>query len=79
MKQGTIISITLVCMLFLVLFLLSGRYQQKEPTKKDINFSTYVGDIVIEEDPSLEALGLQQTVGGICFIKLKRSPFLFTT
>ena len=42
--------------------------------KYSFKFQKYKSTIVIEEDAELETLGRQQTVGGICFIKLKKYP-----
>lgn len=40
----------------------------------EVNFDKYISDVVIEEDKTLPTLGRQQTVGGVCFIKLKQYP-----
>ena len=42
--------------------------------KSPFKLQKYTSTIVIEEDAELETLGRQQTVGGICFIKLKKYP-----
>ena len=53
-------------------------YGCSDPPNPENKFSfklqKYTSTIVIEEDTELETLGRQQTVGGICFIKLKKYP-----
>lgn len=39
----------------------------------DVEFDKFNARVVIEEYPALDVLGRQQTVGGVCFIKLKKS------
>lgn len=39
-----------------------------------VEFDKFNSRVVIEEDSTLETLGRQQTVGGVCFIKLKKYP-----
>lgn len=53
--------------------IVSGTFE--EP-KQPVNFKVerFVGNIAVEEDPSLPTLGRHQTVGGVCFIKLQRYP-----
>lgn len=46
-----------------------------EPVKSEAKpFKTFTGPIVVEQDVDLPTLGRQQTVGGLCFIKLKQYP-----
>ena len=40
----------------------------------DVEFDKFNARVVIEEDSTLDVLGRQQTVGGVCFIKLKKYP-----
>lgn len=45
-----------------------------EAPSPEVNFDKYISDVVIEEDKTLPTLGRQQTVGGVCFIKLQQYP-----
>ena len=40
----------------------------------NVEFDKFNSRVVIEEDSTLDVLGRQQTVGGVCFIKLKKYP-----
>lgn len=57
--------------LLLGLVACSEQPQVKEEVKP---FKTFTGPIVVEQDVDLPTLGRQQTVGGVCFIKLKQYP-----
>lgn len=52
-----------------------GTFEENDnTTQKPFEFKRFVSNIVVEEDLNLETLGRQQTVGGVCFIKLKEYP-----
>ncbi len=57
--------------LIIALLIVSGCNESKPPKPK---FEKFISNVVIEEDKNLETLGRQQTVGGVCFIKLKQYP-----
>lgn len=57
--------------LLLLLAFLAGCEKKPKETKP---FKTYTSNIVIEQDEDLPTLGRQQTIGGVCFIKLKHYP-----
>lgn len=74
MKNITLALVVLIIGVFVTFIYFNERDSEGYNINTVIVFDKYVGNIVIEEDPSLNTLGRQQTVGGVCFIKLKKYP-----